>query len=82
MSFVSFFRCPACGFSFGPVGVAPYIPDAEVHQLFLFCEACRQPQVQNAATAVDLPCSKCGEKKLVGLSNCPDCGSADTHWGP
>ncbi len=82
MSTPSIFRCPACGFSFGPVGVMPHVPDAPEHQLFLYCQGCNTPQVRMGQTAVDMACNKCGEKSLVGLAKCPGCGGDKATWMP
>jgi len=76
------YRCPACGYSFGPVGVLPYVPDAPEHQLFLYCQSCHTPQARMGQTAVGMACSKCGEQALMGLVKCPGCGGDKADWGP
>ncbi len=73
------FRCDGCGYTWGPVGVEPFVPDAAEHQLFLYCAACRTPQVRKAATPVGLSCASCGAEGLTGLRACPNCGGA-ARW--
>ncbi len=82
MSTPMVYRCPPCGYSWGPVGVVPFNPAAEEQQLFLLCEACNQPQARMGKTAVGMACSSCNEQRLVGLVKCPGCGSTDADWGP
>ena len=76
------FRCPACGFSFGPVGVIPFVPDAPEQQLFLFCTSCKAPQVRMGHSALEMACNKCGEESLVGLVKCPGCDGDKADWMP
>ncbi len=83
MSMVNEFVCPPCGFRFGPVGVQPYVPSAERHQLFLVCTDCRNPAVlMGIPGAVDFDCRHCQGTRFTALSECPKCGSAEAGWRP
>lgn len=77
---VQTYTCRGCGFSWGPVGVQPYNPDATEHQLFLVCTACGQPQARTAATLAGLTCTACDATPLAPLTRCPRCGSDEAGW--
>ncbi len=75
------FFCGSCGYTWGPVGVKPYVADAPEHQLFLVCGGCRTPQAHTTALApADLDCVACGAARLGNLDACPGCASAEARW--
>jgi len=75
------YHCPACAYTWGPVGVAPYVPDAVEHQVFLVCGACDAPQARTSASdGRELECGRCGEGTLAPLDGCPSCGAREARW--
>jgi hypothetical protein len=75
------FYCRDCAYRWGPVGVQPFNPDAVEHQLFLYCEVCREPQaVVTAQRTEELACLHCEQVAIKPLSDCPLCESVDVGW--
>ncbi len=76
--------CRSCRWSWGPVGVRPFVPDGP-QQLFLVCGSCARPQARTLEPSAErdsLSCSACGAPELRPLSHCPRCDAQDLSWGP
>jgi predicted amidophosphoribosyltransferase len=84
MSTPSVLSCPACRWSWGPVGVQPFVHGGP-QQAFLICGACEHPQAritQPGQLPAELCCSRCGAAELRPLVRCPACGAEGLRWGP
>ena len=80
MTLVQSYRCKSCNFSFGPIGVGPYMPARP--QVFRYCQDCAKGQslvIQDRDKP--LACVHCGSTRLEDVqSKCPVCGSKDVGW--
>jgi hypothetical protein len=77
-------RCRRCRWSWGPIGVRPWLPGGP-EQLFLLCEGCGAPQallLDPGAPGSSPRCGPCGSDRLVPLTRCPACGADEPRWGP
>ena len=79
MTLVQSYHCKSCNYSFGPIGVGPYMKERP--QVFRYCRDCGQGQTLIAPPGTLLKCAHCQSPQLVDVQeNCPKCSSTDVHW--
>lgn len=80
MTLVQTFSCDSCGYTWGPVGVAPMNPSGP-RQCFFLCLTCRVPVLQMIdAGEAARPCARCQGHTLVPLRCCPACDAESVAW--
>jgi hypothetical protein len=72
-------HCRACRYSWGPVGVRPWVPD-QPYQAFLLCLDCRRPQSQVLSNGERARCMHCSSERVESLSRCPACDAPAVSW--
>lgn len=79
MTLVQSYHCKSCNYSFGPIGVGPYMRQRP--QVFRYCRACRQGQTLIQHPDTPLQCAHCQSTNLDDVQGkCPICGSKDVFW--
>lgn len=80
MTLVQSYRCNACGWGFGPIGVQPYQPSRP--QVFRYCRDCKQGQaIVLHDPSKPAACVHCASTNLHDVQgSCPICASTDVGW--
>lgn len=80
MTLVQSYRCRACGFGFGPIGVRLYVPAQP--QVFRYCRDCSRGQALIVRDpSQPLECVHCKSTRLEDVQGqCPLCASSDVGW--